>query len=115
MGPKKAAKNPKEVPVDIEVVNKILKNFTDYIKLSKNGIRKKETDDLDNKGLTQALDLLKAAFKSLPSYLKDEQKEKDVISGKVRSNEDAIDAQQQKNLKGSFVISSSGKKSPGED
>ena len=108
MGPKKAAKKTKEVPVDIETVNKTLKIFTDYIKPGKNGIRKKETDDLDNKGLTEALDLLKAAFESLTSYLKDEQKEKEEISAKVRINEDAVDTQQQKNLKGRFVITSSG-------
>ena len=85
------ALTPPPILVDIETVNKTLKIFTDYIKPGKNGIRKKETDDLDNKGLTEALDLLKAAFESLTSYLKDEQKEKEEISAKVRINEDAVD------------------------
>ena len=103
MGPKKEQK-PKVAPATLEAVTSTLGKLHELIKPKKDGVRSKPGDELNTENLTKGLDLLKLAVEELTNFIKKEQKEKEELVTKVRNNEDEVDAQKQKHLKGRFFI-----------
>ena len=88
-----------------------LSKLTELIKPNKDGLRKKAGDELDTDALTKYLDLLKAVVDDITKHLLDEEKTKEKLLNKARISEDEADAQNQKNLRGKFIITSGGKES----
>ena len=93
-----------EAPITIDAVSSTLQKLHDLIKPRKDGARTKAGEELSNANLTKALDFLKTAVDDITKYIKKEEQEKEHLQAKVRVNEDEVDTQKQKNLKGRFVI-----------
>ena len=102
--PQKKKKEPAVAPVTMEAVTSTLQKLHDLIKPKKGGERTKAGEELSNDALTKALDFLKSAVDNITKFIKKEEKEKELLTAQVRVNEDEVDAQKQKNLKGRFVI-----------
>ena len=111
---KKTNQNDQTPPTKTSKMQSILDSLsklTEFIKPNKDGVRKKAGDELDNNALTKSLDLLKTAVLDITKYLQEDEKSKEKLEKKARISEDEADSQNQKNLRGKFIITSGGKDS----
>ena len=104
MGGKPKNKNTAPVQSPTPTVQSVLatlNKITELIKPKKNGPRIKPDEELNNETLTKSLEFLKTAVEDLEKYGDEKSKVK-------IESEDEADAQNQKNLRGKFIITSSG-------
>ena len=111
MGGKPKNKNTASVqspPPTVQSVLATLNKIAELIKPKKNGARTKPDEELNNETLTKSLEFLKTAVEDMAKYLLEDEKSKVKLENKARISEDEADAQNQKNLRGTFIITSSG-------
>ena len=104
MGGKPKNKNTASVqspPPTVQSVLATLNKIAELIKPKKNGARTKPDEELNNETLTKSLEFLKTAVEDLEKYGDEKSKVK-------IESEDEADAQNQKNLRGKFIVTSFG-------
>ena len=100
---------PKKNPnVTLQAVGESLKALNIIIQPKKGGERAKKDQALSLENVTKAIDSLAGVVGDLFKYLEKEENVKEETVTKMRIHEDEVDAQKQRNLRGKFVISSSG-------